>query len=62
MKMTMEMTYGMSKKEMIEQISNICDLTQEDIDGLWDAHSEKEVAEVLVNWCNFILHDTRAKA
>ena len=54
MTMTIEMTQDMSKKEMIEAIANICDLTQEDIDGLWDNHSEKEVAQVLVNWSNFL--------
>ena len=53
MTMTMEMTNELSKKEMIEAIGNIVELTQEDIDDLWDGHSEKEVAEVLVNWTNF---------
>ena len=54
MTMTIEMTFDMTKGEMIEAIGNLCDLTQEDIDGLWDCHSEKEVAQVLVNWTNYI--------
>jgi hypothetical protein len=40
----------LTKKELIQALTSIVELTQEDIDDLWDNHSEKEVAEVLLSY------------
>lgn len=40
----------LTKKELIQALTSIVELTQEDIDDLWDNHSEKEVAEVLLQY------------